>query len=87
MHQLIAAGRGDPQHLIDHLGIRVREFIPAAQTLLAEKTSSAVALAQKRLTAALDVIFTLPMYRDLPMGEENSYHLFAQLMADEEKWA
>lgn len=27
------------------------------------------------------------VYRDLPMDEEASYHLFEQMMADEEKWA
>ena len=74
------------ESVLDEIDRRVREFIPAAQTLLAEKTDGAAALAQERLNAVWDVIFTLPVYRDLPMDEENSYHLFERLMADEEKW-
>lgn len=75
------------ESVLDEIDRRVQEFIPAAQTLLAEKTDSAAALAQARLNAVLDVLFTLPVYRDLPMDEENSYHLFELLMADEERWA
>ena len=65
----------------------VREFLPAAQALMEKKSDSAAALAQERLNAVLDVLFALPVYRDLPMDEENSYHLFELLMADEEKRA
>lgn len=65
---------------------RVREFIPAAQTLLREKTDSAAALAQERLNAVLDSMFSLPVYRDLPMDEDLSYHTFELLMSDQEKW-
>lgn len=75
------------ESVLDEIDRRVQEFIPAAQALLAEKTDSAAALAQERLNAVWDLIFTLPVYRDLPMDEENSYHLFKRLMADEEKWA
>lgn len=74
------------ESVLDEIDRRVQEFIPAAQTLLAEKTDSAAALTQERLNAVLDVLFTLPVYRDLPMDEENSYHLFELLMADTEKW-
>lgn len=75
------------ESVLDEIDRRVREFIPAAQTLLEKKTDSVAALAQERLNAVWDVLFTLPVYRDLPMDEENSHHLFARLMADEEKWA
>lgn len=75
------------ESVLDEIGLRVRKFIPAAQALLTEKTDSAAARTQERLNAVWDIIFTLPVYRDLPMDKENSYHLFEQLMADQEKWA
>lgn len=64
------------ESVLDELDRRVREFIPAAQTLFDEKTDSAAALAQERLNAVWDVLFTLPVYRDLPMDQKTSYHLF-----------
>lgn len=75
------------ESVLDEIDRRVQEFIPAAQALLTEKTDGAAALAQERLNAVWNLIFTLPVYRNLPMDEENSYHLFERLMADEEKWA
>lgn len=69
---------------IDHL---VGDFIPAAQALLTEKTGSAATLAQERLNAVWDVVFSLPVYRDLLMDEESNRHTFQRLMADREKWA
>ncbi len=74
------------ESVLDEIDRRVQEFIPAAQTLLNEKTDSAAALAQEKLNAVLDVMFTLPVYRDLPMDEELSYHTFELLMSDREKW-
>ena len=62
-------------------------FIPAGLALLKEKTDSAAALAQERLNAVWDIVFSLPVYRDLKMDEECNYHTFERLMADEEKWA
>lgn len=73
--------------VLNELDRRVRAFVPAVQTLLEKKTDSAAALAQERLNAVLDVLFTLPVYRDLTMDQENCFHLFERLMADEEKWA
>ncbi len=75
------------ESVLDEIDRQVREFIPAAQDLLENKTDSAAALAQERLNAVWDLIFTLPVYRDLPMDEESNYHTFARLMADPEKWA
>jgi len=75
------------ESVLNEIGRRAREFLPAAKMLLEEKTDSAAALAQARLNAVWDLIFTLPVYRDLPMDEENSYHIFERVMADEEKWA
>lgn len=66
---------------------RVWKFIPAAQALLTEKTDSAAALAQEKLNAVWDIVFSLPVYRDLKMDEACNYHAFQRLMADKEKWA
>ena len=50
--------------LFDEINQRVKEFVPAAQNLLTEKTDSAAALAQERLNAVWDIIFSLPVYRE-----------------------
>lgn len=73
--------------LFDEINQRVKEFAPAAQNLLTEKTDSAAALAQERLNAVWELIFALPVYRDLKMDEPCNYHMFQRLMVDEEKWA
>ena len=65
---------------------RVWKFIPAAQALLTEKTDSAAALAQEKLNAVWDIVFSLPVYRDLKMDEACNYYAFQRLMADKEKW-
>ena len=59
----------------------------AAVDLLTKKTDSAAAFAQERLNAVWDLVFTLPVYRDLNMDKEVNYHTFQRLMADPEKWA
>jgi len=71
----------------DELDRRVRELIPAAQALLTEKTDSAAALAQERMNAVWDIVFSLPVYRDLEMDEQVNCHTFQRLMADADKWA
>ena len=73
--------------VLDEIDRRVRELVPAAMELLREKTDSAAALAQEKLNAVWELIFALPVYRDLKMDEPCSYHLFQRFMADEEKWA
>ena len=75
------------ESVLDEIDRRVRVLLPASQTLLKEKTDSAAALAQEKLNAVWDVIFTLPVYRDLLMDEETNYHTLQRLMADKEKWA
>lgn len=74
------------QAVLEEIDRRVREFIPAARDLLAKKTDSAAALAQERLNAVWELIFALPVYRDLKMDEPCNYHTFQRLMADREKW-
>lgn len=75
------------EQVLHEINRRVREFAPAAQALLAEKTDSAVASAQEKLNAVWDVVFTLPVYRELKMDVECNYHTLERLLADEEKWA
>ena len=64
----------------------MEEFIPAAQALLSKKTNSVVAFAQKKLNAVWDIIFTMPVYRDLNMDLKLSYHLLERLYEQKEKW-
>lgn len=73
--------------VFDEIARRVRELVPAARDLLTEKTDSAAALAQERLNAVWELIFALPVYRNLKMDEPCNYHTFQRLMADKEKWA
>lgn len=58
-----------------------------AQALLTEKTDRVAVSAQEKLNAVWDVVFTLPVYRELRMDEACNYHTFERLMADREKWA
>ena len=51
------------------------------------KTDSAAAFAQERLNAVWELIFALPVYRDLKMDKACCFHTFRRLMADREKWA
>ncbi|MEY8261751.1 DUF6076 domain-containing protein [Oscillospiraceae bacterium 50-60] len=73
--------------VLDEIDRRVRDLIPVAKDLLTGKTDSAAALAQERLNAVWELIFALPVYRDLKMNEPCNYHTFQRLMADKEKWA
>ncbi len=73
--------------ILDDIDRRVQELIPVAQALLQEKTDSAAALAQERLNTVWELIFSLPVYRDLKMDGPCNYHTFERLMADEGKWA
>ena len=66
---------------------KVWEYIPAAQALLTEKTDSAAALAQEKLNAFQNIVFSLPVYRDLNMDDPCNYQALQRLMADKEKWA
>ena len=73
--------------VLDEIDRRARELIPAAMDLLKEKTDSAAALAQEKLNAVWNIIFSLPVYRDLKMDEECNYHTLQRLKADTAKWA
>ena len=75
------------EEVLDEIDRRMEEFIPAARDLLSKKTNSAVAFAQKKLNAVWDIIFAMPVYRDLNMDLELSYHLLERLYEQKEKWA
>lgn len=74
------------ESVLDELDRRMQEFVPAAWDLFHEKTNSAAASAQKKLNAVWDVIFSLPVYRDLNMDYDCNYHALGNLFADREKW-
>ena len=73
--------------VLDEIDRRVLAFIPCAEARLTEKTIQAARSAQEKLNAVWDVVFTLPVYRDLRMDEPCNYHTFERLLADKEKWA
>ena len=66
---------------------RALALLPPAQALLREKTDRTAASAQEKLNAVWDVIFALPVYRELRMDEACNYHTFERLMAGRERWA
>lgn len=74
------------EEVLDEIDRRVEEFIPAARALLPEKTNSAAVFAQKKLNAVWDIVFTMPVYRDLNMDLELSYHLLERLYEQKDKW-
>lgn len=65
---------------------RVGAFLSAVWPFLQEKTDSAAVSAQEKLNAVWDLIFTLPLYRDLAMDTETAYHLLPLMFSDKEKW-
>lgn len=75
------------ESILSKIDRRVRQFIPTARKLPTEKTDSVAALTQERLNAVWELIFALPVYRDLKMDEACCFHTFQRLMADREKWA
>ena len=75
------------ESVLDELDQRVRDFIPAAWELLKKKTNSAAVSAQEKLNAVWDIIFALPVYRDLNMDYDCNYHALENLFADRRKWS
>ncbi|MBC5736340.1 DUF6076 domain-containing protein [Lawsonibacter faecis] len=73
--------------VLTELDRRVGGLIPAAKNLFGEKTDSAARSAQERLNAVWDLIFDLPVYRDLELDKWSAYNLFPLLLADQEKLA
>ena len=68
------------EEVLSEIDRRVEALIPAARELLTEKTNNAAAFAQEKLNAVWDIIFTMPVYRDLNMDLELNYHLLERLV-------
>lgn len=75
------------ESVLDELDQRVKVFVPAAWELLKKKTNSAAVSAQEKLNAVWDIIFALPVYRDLNMDYDCNYHALENLFADRRKWS
>ena len=75
------------ESVLDELDQRVKVFVPAAWELLKKKTNSAAVSAQEKLNAVWDIVFALPVYRDLNMDYDCNYHALENLFADRRKWA
>ena len=71
--------------VFDEIDRRAKDFVPAAWELLRVKTSNAVAQTQQRLNAFWDLVFALPVYRDLNMDHDCNYHALENLVADRKK--
>ena len=71
---------------LSELDKHIGKLMPAVKSLFSEKTDSAAHSAQELLNAVWDLVFTMPLYRDLNMDTFTSYNLFPLLLADEEKW-
>ncbi|MEG0321620.1 MAG: DUF6076 domain-containing protein [Oscillospiraceae bacterium] len=73
-------------NLLTELDRRIGKLMPSVKNFFREKTDSAAHSTQELLNAVWDLVFTLPVYRDLQMDTAASYNLFPLLLADEEKW-
>ena len=71
--------------LLTELDVLISKLTPAMKELLEAKTDSAARSAQELLNAVWDVVFTMPVYRDLNMDRFSAYNLFPLLIADQEK--
>lgn len=65
---------------------RIDDFMSAAALIFTEKTDSVVHAAQEKLNAVWDLVFELPLYRELEVDLDTAYHLFPRLFSDQEKW-
>lgn len=73
--------------LLVKINRRVNEFMSAVAGIFMEQTDSAVRSAQAKLNAVLDLVFELPLYRELEMDQDTAYYLSPLLFSDREKWA
>ena len=70
--------------LLVKINRRVNKFMSAAAGIFMEKTDCAVRTAQAKLNAVWDLVFELPLYRELEMDQDTAYHLFPLLFSDQE---
>ena len=73
--------------VLAELDQRVGALMPAVKNLFSEKTDSAVRSAQEQLNAVWDLIFDLPVYRNLELDKWSAYELFPLLRSQKEKLA
>ena len=64
----------------------ISSFLSSVLPFMQEKTDSAVSSAQEELNAVWDLIFTLPLYKELSMDLETAYHLLPLMFSDKQKW-
>ena len=64
---------------------RTSAFMSAAAAIFTEKTDSAARSAQEKLNAVWDLVFELPLYRDLEMDLDTARNLFPLLFSDQDK--
>ncbi len=74
------------ERVLDEIEERINIFLPTVQTLLREKTDNAAHMAQENLNPVWNLIFELPVYRDIKMDIKTSYNLFPILLSDQDKW-
>ena len=74
------------EQVLTEIENRINAFLKEMGVFFEQKNDSAVFPVQKKLNAVWDVGFDLPLYRDLPMDERTSRHLFPMLLADKDKW-
>lgn len=65
---------------------RINAFMLSVATSLQEKTNSAACFAQEKLNAVWDLIFTMPLYRELSMDLETTHQLLPLMFSDQAKW-
>lgn len=74
------------ESVLEEIDQRMERFLSAAQVMLREKTTEAAAHAQGLMNEVWDVVFSLPVYRDLPMDAASNYHTFERMMENRELW-
>ena len=71
---------------LEEIDERINRFLPEVQKLFQEKTDCAAHTAQEYLNGIWDLVFELPVYRDLDLDISTSYNLFLPLLSDPDKW-
>jgi hypothetical protein len=72
--------------VLNEIDRRINAFMPAVLDMLQQKTDSAACSAQEKLNAVWDLIFTMPLYRELSMDLDTSYQLLPLMFSDQAKW-
>ena len=74
------------EEVLDEIDRRVEEFIPRRRRC-SKKDKQRCCLRTEEDERCLGYHFTMPVYRDLNMDLELSYHLLERLYEQKEKWA